>query len=126
SHSHKRTCTAEGNVMCKKGEHKVTKRKILLSAILATSLYQTVHADTNGSGQEVLVVAKIAGACGILDSIINFQKTTKMPGGDEFVSRFWSVEAARMGISIEQLSQRCDKAVVMYDKLWGAMEASAN
>jgi hypothetical protein len=51
------------------------------------------------SSQGILAIAKMAGACGILDSMIQMQKTTKMPGGDEFVTRFWSVEAARLGMN---------------------------
>lgn len=101
------------------------KRNLLLAPFLVISLSSYAYADSNGSGQEVLAVAKIAGACGILDSIINFQKTTKMTGGDEFVSRFWAVEAARMGISVQELSLRCNKAVVMYDQIWSAMDAEA-
>jgi hypothetical protein len=48
------------------------------------------------------------------------QKTTKMPGGDEFVVRFWSVEAARLGMTVEQLSQRCNESVAAYGTLWDA------
>jgi hypothetical protein len=98
--------------------------KLLVVLPLLTIPLSVSHSDqeSQGSGQEVLAVAKIAGACGILDSIIHFQKTTRMPGGDEFVSRFWSTEAARMGMSVEQLSQRCDRAVTMYDQIWSAFE----
>lgn len=81
-----------------------------------------VYAKENLSGQEVLATAKIAGACGILDSMIHFQKTTKIAGGDEFVSRFWAVEAARRGISVQKMSEQCDGTVTLYDKLWKSME----
>ncbi|HEX9812174.1 MAG TPA: hypothetical protein VGA88_08825 [Burkholderiales bacterium] len=74
------------------------------------------------SGQEVLATAKIAGACGILDSMIQFQKTTKMEGGDEFVTRFWTLESARLGLSVKQMSERCNGAITLYDKLWKSME----
>ena len=94
----------------------------LIFAIISVHFSHAAQA-TDGSGQELLAVAKVTGACGILDSMIEFQKTTKMPGGNEFVSRFWSVEAARMGITVAQLSERCNKAVAMYDQLWQALEA---
>ncbi len=81
-----------------------------------------VHAKESVSGQEVLATAKIAGACGILDSLIHFQKTTKMEGGDEFVSRFWAVEATRRGMTVQKMSEQCDGAVTLYDKLWKSME----
>jgi hypothetical protein len=74
------------------------------------------------SSQGILAIAKMAGACGILDSMIQMQKTTKMPGGDEFVTRFWSVEAARLGMTVEQLSQRCNESIGAYNKLWNAVE----
>lgn len=51
----------------------------------------------------ILAIAKMAGACGILDSMIQMQKTTKMPGGDEFVTR-------------------CNVSIGAYNKLWNAVE----
>ncbi|MFA4829205.1 MAG: hypothetical protein WC855_13335 [Thermodesulfovibrionales bacterium] len=97
---------------------------LILVAVFFTASYQ-VHANEKLSGQEVLATAKIAGACGILDSMIIFQKTTKMEGGDKFVSRFWAVEAARRGISVQQMSKQCDGAVTLYDKLWKSMESKS-
>ena len=94
---------------------------LLLLAVLFPVSSQ-VFSKENLSGQEVLATAKIAGACGILDSMIQFQKTTKMEGGDEFVARFWAVESARLGISVQQMSERCNEAITIYDKLWKSME----
>ena len=68
-------------------------------------------------------VSKIAGACGILDSMLYFQKTTKMSGGDEFVVRFWTVEAARLGLSMQQYSDKCNQSITLYDKFWKALES---
>ncbi len=51
----------------------------------------------------VLSIAKFAGACGVLDSMIGFQRSTQMNGGDEFVARVWRVEAARLGVTVAQL-----------------------
>jgi len=79
-------------------------------------------AQTELSAQGVLATAKFAGACGILDSMITFQKTTRMPGGDEFVARFWAVEATRLGLSVKDMSGRCDQSIIAYDKLWKAAE----
>ena len=94
----------------------------IISIVVSSSTNFQVHANENPSSQEVLATAKIAGACGILDAMIHFQKTTKMNGGDEFVSRFWAVEAVRLGISVQQLSRKCDDAVIRYDKMWKSME----
>lgn len=96
-----------------------TKLFLILCFTLMSST-QT-HADGQ-SAQEIMAVSKIAGACGILDSMLHFQKTTKMPGGDEFATRFWVAEAARLGLSIEQYSDQCNKAITTYDKLWKALE----
>lgn len=100
-----------------------TVSMLLMALPFAASLQ--VHAKENIMGQEVLATAKIAGACGILDSMIHFQKTTKMTGGDEFVSRFWAVEAARRGMSVQKMSEQCDGAVTLYDKLWKSMEPNS-
>ncbi len=78
------------------------------------------------SAQQILATSKIAGACGILDLMINFQKTTKMEGGDEFVARFWNTEAARLGQTVQELSDSCDKAIVLYDQLFQAAETKNN
>lgn len=101
----------------------MNSERILAAASLAALLLAVPSAAQNElSSQGILSVAKMAGACGILDSIIQMQKTTKMPGGDEFVVRFWSVEAARLGMTVEQLSQRCNESIAAYGKLWDAAE----
>lgn len=81
---------------------------------------QTSPASAELSAQGILAISKMSGACGILDSMINFQKTTRMEGGEAFVLRFWEVEAARLGMSVQQLSQQCNQSVSAYDKLWKA------
>lgn len=72
--------------------------------------------------QAHLAIAKIAGACGIMDEMIDFQKKTKMEGGDEFVTRFWQTESARQGKTVEQVSDDCNRSITMYGQLWKAME----
>lgn len=99
-----------------------SSRLILALAVLFFFTFQSKASDEL-SGQEFLAVAKMAGACGILDETIHFQKTTKMKGGDEFVSRFWATEAARLGLSMQEYSDRCDQAIISYDKLWKAMQS---
>ena len=71
--------------------------------------------------QELMALSKFTGACGILDSLIVFQTTTKFEQGKEFVYRFWSVEAARLGMeSAEKLMEVCLEVVPKYDALWSA------
>ncbi|MCL1860745.1 MAG: hypothetical protein FWG52_04320 [Proteobacteria bacterium] len=97
-----------------------------ISASLALVLVPSIpaFAQNNPSGQDIrqdfqvlLVATKMAGACGILDSMIQFQETTRLEGGDEFVTRFWSVEAARLGMSVKQLSNQCDQSISAYEML---------
>lgn len=99
-----------------------TVRTIITSTILILALAAPTSAQESLSIQSILVVGKMAGACGILDSMIQFQTTTRMEGGDEFVARFWAVEAARLGISVQQLSDTCDNSITTYDRLWSAAD----
>ena len=57
--------------------------------------------------EEVSVMAKGAGMCGTIGQISRFQDSTKMPGGHEFVIRFFNTEAARLGISFKQFLVNC-------------------
>jgi hypothetical protein len=72
--------------------------------------------------QGLLSVAKVAGSCGILSELIDLQQKTRMDGGDEFVSRFVSTEAARRGLSAESMFAECGQAVGAYDKLWAVSD----
>ena len=72
---------------------------------------------------DILIAAKFAGACGILDSTINFQSTTQMQGGDEFVARYWATEAARLGMTMQQYSDQCNKAIRVYSEAYKALES---
>lgn len=100
-------------------KNKYTSILLLLISLAVTGYAKAANEQ---SGQGVLAIAKYAGACGILDSMVHFQKTTKMPGGDEFVARFWATEATRLGLSVQQLSDRCNQSITAYDQLWKAME----
>jgi hypothetical protein len=102
-----------------------SKRTGLLSLFGAIILSGVAHADDPDGPQKMLAVAKMAGACGILDSMIQLQSTTKMQGGDEFVARFWAVEAARLGLTVVQLSETCTKTVKAYDQVWKAAASDA-
>jgi hypothetical protein len=95
---------------------------LALACVGSLSLTVAASAQNELTAQGMLATAKFAGACGILDSMINFQKTTRMPSGDDFVARFWAVEAARLGLSVKGLSDRCDQSIIAYDKLWKAGE----
>lgn len=98
-------------------------KSLLILALSLTLFSFQANAAEGQSAQEIMAVSKIAGACGILDSMLYFQKTTKMSGGDEFVVRFWTAEAARLGLSMQQYSDKCNQSITLYDKFWKALES---
>ena len=62
----------------------------------------------------LIVKAKVAGTCGAMSQLSNFQRTTNMPGGDEFVLRFFRTEATRLGMDLKQFLESCDKITKEY------------
>src|SRR5690606_7956031 len=76
--------------LCTRGDKNMKRSRIfLVGCFMAGTLALPAHAADDLSPQGLLSVAKMAGACGILDSMIQLQRTTKLPGGEEFVTRFW-------------------------------------
>ena len=53
---------------------------------------------------------------------LQFQESTKMDGGNEFVVRFWTTEAARLGKTLNEYAAHCVSTVSAYDKLWDMVE----
>lgn len=94
-------------------------RHVLAVFVLIVVLYRlVVHAQDNQvTLPGVMAIAKMAGACGILDSQLTFQKTTKMAGGDEFIVRYWAAEAARLGVTMKKYSETCDTAITAYGRV---------
>jgi hypothetical protein len=97
---------------------KSLQNAVITLALILVATTQSWAQEGGVTVQGMLASAKYAGACGILDSLVHFQKTTKMDGGDEFVARFWTVEAARLGLTVQQLSDRCNEAITAYGKFW--------
>jgi hypothetical protein len=95
---------------------------ILALLVLTLSMPSVLRAEDKIDPQGVLAIAKITGACGIMDEMISFQTKTKMAGGDDFVARFWQAESARQGKTVQQMSDDCNKAIGAYDNLWKSME----
>jgi len=100
----------------------VSRNVAVCLALTLGALNASVARDDDLSARGLLSVAKMAGACGILDSMIRLQSTTKLPGGDDFVVRMWTVEAARLGMTVQQLSDTCNRTVEAYNRLWAAGE----
>ncbi|WP_373000183.1 hypothetical protein [Marinobacter sp.] len=72
--------------------------------------------------QSMLVVGKMTGNCGILHLQIQFQENTKLEGGAKFITRFWTAEAARLGMSLEEFGKQCNEVVDKYDAWFEAFE----
>ena len=72
--------------------------------------------DSSEFGLEILAVGKMSGACGIFKLQIEFQENILMPGGIEFIERFWTTEAARLGVSLQDYAKQCGEYVEAYKK----------
>lgn len=94
-------------------------KKILIWPCLITSF--SVHAGDLGT-QDVLVMSKMAGVCGVMKQMAVFQTSTMMPGGDAFIERFWSAEFARLGKSKETFLEECVRSSEFYAEMWNASE----
>ncbi|SDW58920.1 hypothetical protein SAMN05421882_101756 [Nitrosomonas communis] len=78
----------------------------------------TAIAKEELSMQEILSIAKMTGACGILQAQSAFQVNTKLEGGDKFIERFWSTEAARLGKPPDQYIKDCQASIAAYESMW--------
>ena len=90
----------------------------ICAAFLGVLCASTVTAKDDLSMQDILSVAKMTGACGILQAQSAFQANTKLEGGDKFVERFWSTEAARLGKSPDQYIKDCQVSITAYESMW--------
>ena len=66
-------------------------RKIIITLSLLMTLPALAEKEKNDTGDviiEMMVVSKATGMCGVFAQMVNFQQSTKMPGGDEFIVRF--------------------------------------
>ena len=76
---------------------KLTLSISLLAALLMFSA-QAHAQNTDAQAIKVMLVnAKVAGMCGTLKQLSAFQQATQMPGGNDFIVRFFNTEAARLG-----------------------------
>lgn len=67
-----------------------------------------------------LVLAKTAGLCITLDEMISFQKELQFADGNDFVTRFWMVTAAKWGMGIEEFSDYCNRVMTSYQRVFDA------
>lgn len=99
--------------------------KFLAMLFLAIVIYPASAVegvDTRG----MLAGAKIAGACGILVQMNDFQQSTRMVGGDEFMERFWKTEAARLGKTMKEFGDLCRDAIKFYNDMYAGAGKKPN
>jgi len=98
---------------------------ILVTVLTLTTL---VYADETASSDpllEAIIVAKNSGMCGVFGQLARFQASTKMPGGDEFLMRFLNTEAARLGQSIGEFMDQCNRVTDYYDAMYESLSANS-
>lgn len=88
---------------------------------MAASL--SAHAEENEI-LGIMVISKFAGLCGAFTQMLNFQESTKMDNGDEFIMRFLSVESARLGLTPEQFGNQCKENVSKYIAYYKLLDES--
>ncbi|MFG0356766.1 hypothetical protein [Pseudomonas sp. zbq_11] len=91
---------------------KTTATMVALCAFLSTACAEEPSIDLL---RGALSSAKIAGSCSLLIQMTNFQEATKMPGGDEFLARFYGMELARLGMSSAQYTKMCADAARVFN-----------
>ncbi len=96
--------------------------KILLFPFFVLGFACSAHASEESSLQDMILVSKMAGVCGVMQQMASFQSTTKMPGGSEFIERFWRTEFARLGKSQETFFKECEGSIAAYNQLWQESE----
>jgi hypothetical protein len=81
-----------------------------------------VHAKEENIASQLMVISKMTGACGVMQQMASFQRTTQMPGGTEFIERFWRTEFARLGKTQAQFIKECEQAIEIYERYTTALE----
>jgi hypothetical protein len=91
--------------------------KFLFMSILVFSSFSKAEEKQDDMSEIIgmMVVAKATGICGVLSQMINFQETTKMSGGDEFIMRFLNTEAARLGKTVNDYVGDCPVIIEKYN-----------
>lgn len=85
-------------------------KTLILLLLLVPGLAQASQGGT------IIIASKLNGACGIMNSMVEFQRKAKIRGGDEFVGRFWAMETARLGIPLEEYVKLCSRAYTVYQE----------
>ena len=95
-------------------------KKLIFFLLAITSLSSSVSSQERSSKDysaivDMMIAAKATGMCGVFVQMAIFQESTKMPGGDEFIVRFFNTEAVRLGHTLESFTKQCSAVVNEYN-----------
>jgi hypothetical protein len=97
-------------------------KRVLVAIAGVSALFSAQAANNTPDVQDLLILSKFSGVCGVMQQMVLFQQATKMLGGDEFIARFWRTEFARLGKSQEQFLKECELSIANYDKFYKLAE----
>ncbi|EKO3488609.1 hypothetical protein KW410_06790 [Vibrio fluvialis] len=104
--------------------------KFMMVAIMAALAFSPVYASEESDQTDdlklMLISAKMHGACGLVHQMANFQSSTQLAGGDEFISRFMTTELARLNMTGEEFLSSCDKAASYYKYYMDLFKTTSN
>ena len=89
--------------------------------VLVLTCAPLAHAKDDNPALDLMVISKMTGVCGVMFQMAEFQKSTQMPGGANFVARFWKTEFARLGKTQEQFLNECKVSISTYDQYMKTM-----
>lgn len=89
---------------------------IIFSLALSSMTLANDEKENSDFALGMLATGKLSGGCGIFKLQIVFQENTGLPGGNDFIARFWTTEAARLGMSLKEYAEACHKAIENYKK----------
>ncbi|EML0364484.1 hypothetical protein RI835_003894 [Providencia rettgeri] len=91
-------------------------KKMIIGALMALHLIPvSVFGKDVGIVENLMIVSKYSGMCGVFYQLTRFQETTKMDKGDEFLERFMNTELARMNLKPKEFVESCNNAVKTYE-----------
>ena len=97
-------------------------KRLVILAFLSFSALAANDSKLDKEGvdtmHDLMLTSKWAGMCGMYGSMIQFQDSTKMPGGDEFLERFIKMEMARLDTTFVEFARSCKKSVETYDSYY--------
>ncbi|MBO6811717.1 MULTISPECIES: hypothetical protein [Marinobacter] len=91
---------------------------LLAIALFSFSLSAQESEDGANLAKRMLVTGKMSGGCGIMQLQIQYQQNTGLEGGTNFIVRFWTAEAARLGMTLDEYAGQCRRVVENYQEFY--------